>query len=323
VWNTDTNGNYLGSPTGLVSASDPALENIEVSFKQDLNGDGTVGLPPPEVLESSVVTARDTGVTSLGKAGNDYAMFPTAGGAATILKYNGAAVTAGQFGATVNPIGAEAISGGYEVAWKVSGLTAATDQYIVWNTDATGNYLGSPTGVVAGSSFALEDLEPSFHQDLNGDGRASAQLITTTGTGNTVDLTGQSQATTINLGPNTAAASVGLSAPSLTFIGTPDAVTFGSGASIVEYAPQPFSGIETIANFVLGQDLLNIDLLGAATGTLQAYDTTVGGVHAIAFASSTDLTHGIVLLDITAGGETAANLLGSHTILSGGHALIS
>jgi hypothetical protein len=64
------------------------------------------------------------------------------------------------------PIGAEQIAGGYEVAWKVPGA----DQYSVWTTDSSGNLLSNPTGVVSGSSWALQSLEPSFHQDLNGDG---------------------------------------------------------------------------------------------------------------------------------------------------------
>ena len=172
---------------------------------------------------------------------------------------------------------------------------------------------------MSGQDFSLEDFEPGFQQDLNGDGRLSTQLITT---GTTVNLTGQSQATTINLGADTASASAGLSAPSLTFIGIPDAITLGTGASIVEYALQAPSGIETVANFLLGTDLLNIDLVGAANGTLRAFDTTVGGNHAISIASSADLTHGVVLLNVSAG-LTASNLLSSHTTFSGGHALIS
>ena len=43
---------------------------------------------------------------------------------------------AGQFGAWA-PIGAEQTASGYEVAWKVTGA----DQYTVWNTDSSGNYL--------------------------------------------------------------------------------------------------------------------------------------------------------------------------------------
>jgi hypothetical protein len=177
---------------------------------------------------------------------------------------------------------------------------------------------------VSGASFALEDLEPSFRQDLNGDGFLSTQLITApTGPGDTVDLTGHTQATTINLGENdTASASGGLNAPSLNFVGTPDAITLGSGADIVEYALTPGSGIETIANFSFGQDMLNIDLNSAAPGSLQAYDTTIGGLPAIAFASTADPAHGVVLTGVSAS-LTAADLLSSHTTFSGGHALIT
>ena len=84
----------------------------------------------------------------------------------------------------------------------------------------------------------------------------------------------------------------------------------------------PSSGIETIANFVPAKDELNIDFQGAASSSLQAYNTSVGGVSAIALASSADLAHGVVLLNLP-GGLTAAELLGSHTTFSGGHALIS
>ena len=63
------------------------------------------------------------------------------------------------------PIGAEQTATGYEVAWKVTGA----DQYTVWNTDSNGNFI-SGIGAVSGSSYALESLEASFQQDLNGDG---------------------------------------------------------------------------------------------------------------------------------------------------------
>ena len=67
------------------------------------------------------------------------------------------------------PIGAEQTASGYEVAWKVTGA----DQYQVWNTDNSGNFVSS-AGVVSGTSAALESFETSFQQDLNGDGRRSA-----------------------------------------------------------------------------------------------------------------------------------------------------
>jgi len=48
----------------------------------------------------------------------------------------------------------------------------------------------------------------------------------------------------------------------------------------------------------------------------------VGGVYAIAIASSADLEHGLVLLNMPLG-ETAADLVASHVDFSVGHALIN
>ncbi len=47
---------------------------------------------------------------------------------------------------------------------------AGVDQYTVWTTDNSGNYLSSAFDSASGSSTALESFETSFHQDLNGDG---------------------------------------------------------------------------------------------------------------------------------------------------------
>ena len=53
------------------------------------------------------------------------------------------------------------------MAWKVPGA----DQYIVWSTDSSGNYLWqSAVPAVSGTSTTLESFESTFHQDLNGDG---------------------------------------------------------------------------------------------------------------------------------------------------------
>src|SRR5262249_45233936 len=79
----------------------------------------------------------------------------------------------GFFGAWV-PVAAEQIDGGYEIAWRVPG----TDQYSVWTTDAAGNMLANPTGVVSGSTYALQSLQPIFGQDLNGDGTIGVATTT-------------------------------------------------------------------------------------------------------------------------------------------------
>ena len=92
-------------------------------------------------------------------------MLEPAGGPAVELSYGGAPAVAGQFGGWT-PIGAEQTANGYEVAWKVTG----SDQYTVWSTDANGNYLSSAFVSASGSSAELQSFEPSFQQDLNGDG---------------------------------------------------------------------------------------------------------------------------------------------------------
>ena len=71
----------------------------------------------------------------------------------------------GAVSAPYAPIAAEQTATGYEIAWKAAGA----DQYTVWTTDSTGNFISTIAGI-SGNSLTLESLEPSFHQDLNGDG---------------------------------------------------------------------------------------------------------------------------------------------------------
>ncbi|MFG3595137.1 Ig-like domain-containing protein [Bradyrhizobium sp. RDI18] len=157
VWATDSNGNFISNAIGVSSGSGTALKSIETSFHQDLNGDGTIGVPTA-VIESY-------GSTTLIGTGANYFLDPVAGGTGPSLKLNGAAVTAGQFGAWT-PIGTEQTSSGYQVAWKYNDA----DQYLVWATDSNGNFTSNAIGVSSGSSTALKSLETTFHQDLNGDG---------------------------------------------------------------------------------------------------------------------------------------------------------
>ena len=51
------------------------------------------------------------------------------------LKYAGADVVAGQFGAWT-PLGAEKVGTGYQVVWQ----NGSADQYVIWNTDSNGNW---------------------------------------------------------------------------------------------------------------------------------------------------------------------------------------
>jgi len=156
VWNTDSSGAYTGNPFGAVSGSSSSLEALEPTFHQDLNGDGTTGIP------TAVIEAL--GSTSLVQLGSTYYLNPVGGGTGPQIKFGGSVVSVGQLGGW-NPIAAEISGGGYQIAWKMAGA----DLYTVWNTDSSGNYVGNAIGAVPGGTASLETLETSFHQDLNGD----------------------------------------------------------------------------------------------------------------------------------------------------------
>jgi Ca2+-binding RTX toxin-like protein/20S proteasome alpha/beta subunit len=219
VWNTDGNGNMLTNPTGVVSGSSYALQSLESSFQQDVNGDGTTGTITT-VLESF-------GSTKLSQVANTYFVSPVGGSSGPQIRFNGAAMTVGQFGSWV-PFAAEQITGGYEIAWKIAG----TDQYSVWNTDGNGNMLSNPTGIVSGSSYALQSLEPSFQQDLNGDAVVGAvtTVLETFGSAKLSQV-----ADTYFVSPVG-----GSSGPQIKFNGA--AVTVGQFGSWVPFAAEQLSG---------------------------------------------------------------------------------
>ncbi len=156
VWDTDGSGNVLSAALAGVSGTNTALESIETSFQQDLNGDGTVGVPG-----GTGTTIEAFGATKLVEVGNDYFFNPVAGGTGTELQYGGTPFVAGAW----TPIGAEKTSSGYEVAL----FNASSNLYTIWNTDSSGNVLSAPLAGASGTNAALESIETSFQQDLNGD----------------------------------------------------------------------------------------------------------------------------------------------------------
>ena len=64
VWSTDSNGNYLSNLIRAVAGNSTALETLETTFNQDLNGDGTIGVPK--------VAIQTDGSTTLTEVGNNY-----------------------------------------------------------------------------------------------------------------------------------------------------------------------------------------------------------------------------------------------------------
>jgi hypothetical protein len=164
-WNTDSNGNYISNIGGIVSGASSFLESLETSFHQDLNGDGVIGIPTSGTPGTPATTIEAFGSTSLVEVGSNFFLNSVSSGTGPELKFGGANFVAGQADGWT-PIGAEQTATGYEVAWKMTGA----DQYGFWNTDSNGNYISNIGGIVSGASSAVESLETSFHQDLNGDG---------------------------------------------------------------------------------------------------------------------------------------------------------
>ncbi len=123
VWNTDANGDYTSSATGVLSGTSPTLQAVEFAF-----GEGFPGVAGTEELFNEIAF---NGVTNLAQVGNLYALIPAGGGPGLLLEYQGGLVTQGQFGAGWAPVGAEKTATGYEVVWGDPGANA----YSVWNTD--------------------------------------------------------------------------------------------------------------------------------------------------------------------------------------------
>ena len=180
VWSTDSTGNFittLGSAPEMLG-TDSALKGLEPTLQQDLNGDGTIGSTTVTVTITGV-TIEAFGLTAVALSGGYYYLDDISTGSGPALKYAGAAVIAANY-STWSVIGAEQVSGGgYDVVWKNS----ANAHYSVWSTDSTGNFittLGSASEML-GTDASLKGLEPTLHQDLNGDGTIGLPVVPVNG----------------------------------------------------------------------------------------------------------------------------------------------
>ena len=164
IWSTDANGNYIANLASGISATSTTLENFENIFHQDLNNDGSIGPPPPP----PPTTIESHGVTALLQSGSDYFLNPVSSGTTITgpeLMFSGAPVATGEWTGWA-PVGAEATSSGYDVAF----YNASTGLFNIWSTDNNGNYITNLASGISGTSSTLENFETVFHQDLNGDG---------------------------------------------------------------------------------------------------------------------------------------------------------
>jgi uncharacterized repeat protein (TIGR01451 family) len=180
----------------------------------------------------------------------------------------------------------------------------------IWLT-GSGTVLTATAGQVAADAGAISEIVGTYTLAVSGTGGAS-----------TLDLSATTVPATVGLGADTASVSSGLNAPSMTFMGTPDVIDLGSGATAISYSLAAASGVEEINSFAYGLDTLSIALNGVSLSGLSAVDTTIGGQSAVFLSSAADPLHGVALLGLGTG-HTAADLLANHVTVAGGYATIT
>jgi serralysin len=80
VWTTDSSGNYVSALFGVVSGSSNALQSIESLFHQDLNGDGTIGVPASSSGVTLTFVDANSGLTSFTGSALSFEAFSTSSG---------------------------------------------------------------------------------------------------------------------------------------------------------------------------------------------------------------------------------------------------
>ncbi len=156
--------------------------------------------------------------------------------------------------------------GGYDVAWDIPGANT----YSVWTTNSSGSYLSNVVPQVTGTSIALETIETTFQQDLNGDGVVG--LYAAPGTALIIDqtLSGASGVATIGAGATLTLEAA--DSASVTFTGT-------TGTLIIDHSNVftaqviGFTGNGTLA----GSDVIDVKDVDNATATKSFNGTTTSG----------------------------------------------
>jgi Tryptophan-rich Synechocystis species C-terminal domain len=226
-------------------------------------------------------------------------------------------VTAGEFGAYI-PIGAVATSGGgYDVAWEIPGANT----YSVWIVNSGGVYVSNAVMPTTATDPALEAIEPTFNQDLNGDGviglYASSGSLQISSGGGGVTLAGNAPieigtgATLILAEPNSASV-IFASASGTLQLAQPSTFTgqisnFAGNGTLTGSDHIDLQGI----NYVTVQDSYTAGALTVTDGTHTATLNFNGSYVLANFILSSDGSGGTLIIDPpvnnTVGGISSAN----------------
>jgi hypothetical protein len=210
VWNTDSNGNFVGS-TAHVSGTSATLVSLEASFYQDLNGDGVIGTPTTVIeatgnirLTLSQMTQAatiDAGAT-LELAGADSGSITFAGSTGTLVLDHSSAFTGKILNLTGNgnPSSSDQIdlkdiafgsgtTASYVGTSSGGTLTISDAQNHTANLSLVGNYTNSKFSLSSdgnGGTLVIDPPEDNFnftsaHPAANG---PNSPLVSVAGVGN-------------------------------------------------------------------------------------------------------------------------------------------
>jgi uncharacterized protein YkwD len=151
VWETDAAGNHLNS----TSWSSDLIQEIEPVFATDIDGDGQIG---------SYNLIEDNGGYQLSIS--QFGKYQVTNGVDTpvVLKLNSLEIKPTTFDGW-SAVQAEATATGFAVLWQ-----NPSGGYTIWETDAAGNHLNSTSW----SSDLIQEVEPLFATDVDGDGQIGA-----------------------------------------------------------------------------------------------------------------------------------------------------
>ena len=152
----------------------------------------------------------------------------------------------------------------------------AADEYTIWTVDSSGNVTDT-FGVVAGNSYALELLESSFGQDLNGDGVIGLYAAPGTTLQIEAPTTGMAGAATIGVGATLEIAAIDSAS-----------VTFNSSTGMLKLdVPSTFSG--EIFNFTGNGSLSGSDQIDLTNINYSSvHDSFTNGVLTVTDGTDTD-----------------------------------
>ena len=193
---TLTNKGVLDWSKPGASSWSKSITKFETDFKQDLNGDGAIGVDPSTLVNvktdtTGATVARGTGSDLYIKDGNNAIAVSDTYGGAPSLEYSNSWTYDGKTNSNKSEvIAAEKQSDGtYKLAVKQTNINnngngAVTDvNWQVYTISSTGEVVGYPSWTRSITSF-----EDAFNQDMNNDGHKGVnvealQAVTTDTTG--------------------------------------------------------------------------------------------------------------------------------------------